>query len=1003
MRPVPFRSFVVVLLTVLSGPVLATAIPSIDVFAGQSQTVTLPANGPWLLEAAAPQTVAAVDLPEAASAIARQDGHLLLAAGRHLLVYSDDLPSPEVSPEPDADLALPFSARLLLPQGRHYLLVGEQGLSIVDAGDIRSPRVIGQLAGSGPVTAAAIAGERLYLVGRQGHLRVIDIHRPARPRLVAEGDLGAGVMDIAIAGSYFYVAAAERGVQIYDLRQTDGWRPVAGYVTTGPALALHLRDGLAYVACSDAGVTVLDVADPRQPRWLGSHQQVGSVSGLSGDGERLYVLGDGRLTVIDVSHPAMPSILSAAPLSTPVVDLLPAGDKRLFLLTAQQLRVVDVDVSVPEISNEGLDFGQGVNLGGQRRAVIRAGILYVADWFSGIHIYDVRDRRRPRLLASLHTPGSPKGIVLDGDVAYVADDDHGLQVIDIADPAQPRLIGHLQTPGLAYTPVIVGQRLYLASHRGGIQIIDIGQPTQPRLLSSYDTAGKAWSIRVRGQRAYVADDDNGLLVFDVSDDRAPRLIARYLAGGAVEEVLLDGDEAYLALFEGELQVVDIGGSAGPRLLARLSLPGNARGLERRGRTLYVAAWLAGIHVVDIHDPARPELIASHDTPGAAWGVRLASDTAYVLDWWGGLSLLDVSLPGRPRAIARYPARARVEAVATRGDYAYVAFGDAGLQVFDIRNPLNPTWVGGSEIDGAWQVALGEQQAFVVDRARRLHVVDISDPFSLRRQRRLTLTATPVQMAAFGRWLYWRDSDGRLGRLDADSGHVEALAAGDIYRDLWASDERIVATRETGEVQVLRPAANGDLLLVRQYPGRADIRQARIFGGRAFVLRPGTGYLPLVGKAGEAARPLYADRGGLRDIQADRQGGLYVLTVEGAVIQLDGRRGQWRPVARYRPRVPATAMTLHRGVLYLAGANQLIAVRTLTGLTGGARGRLRLPATMPLGDYRFVTLETPYRVGAQRLQVRRKPYRRPRLSAEALRRLVDERQQGDPGTVSAPPP
>ena len=979
----------------------------LEVYAGARQQLTIPLpqreDASLVLEAARPWLRQRVPLSGRATAMVQQGDHLLVAVADRLEVHAATRP---LTGRPVATLGLSFAPRFLSVVGASAVLVGRQRFAIVDIADMRRPRLLAEqaIAGGEVVATALDADGRLFLAASDGHLRVVDVSLPESPERVAEVDLGTAVQALAVADGRLFVAAGEAGLAIYDVQDLPDVKRLGGYRTTGPALDLVVASGLVYLASGGQGITILDAHDPGRTSWLGSHQQVGDVRHLRLRGDRLYTLGQGRLAILDVAHPAMPSIVTAVDLAAEARALLPSGEVA-YLLTTDALALVDIAVETPEIGNEGLDFGQGVNLGGQRRAAIRDGLLYVADWFSGIHVYDIRGRGRPRLLASLHTPGSPKGIVLDGDHAYVADDDHGLEVVDIADPRHPRLVTRLQTAGLAYTPVVVGQRLYLASHRGGFQIIDISRPEAPRLVSAVDTPGKSWSIRVQGHHAYVADDDNGLLVYDLADERAPRLVARYSPGGDVEDVLIDGDTAYLALFEGGLHVLDIHRPEAPRPIARLRLPGNTRGLERVGRRLYVAGWLAGVHVIDIAEPRRPRLLATYDTPGAAWGVRVDEGRAYVLDWWGGLSVLDVSQAARPRLVARYPdAAARVRRVAAQGDYLFVAYGRAGFQVFDIRNPLNPTWVTGVETGDARDLVLDGGRAYCLDADGDLHVIRIADPFAVAEERRIPLGTEPRQIVALRGYVYLVDGTGRLAVLDPRTATVAPVEGQRDIVDLWQDGRRLVAATSVGEVRIYSLADPARPVVDHRYPVGVGVAQARLLAGRAFVYEAGRGYSPLV--AAKAGRPLLGLRARMRDIQGDGRSTLYALDEDGSVLQIDASEAAWRPVARYRPLQPATAMTLYRGVLYLAGGPQIVALRTLASLTverGTGGVRLGLPAELPLGDY----LLRPVGADAASLEprllhVRRRPYNKSRLSAEALRRLVAEHRRQRPAAEGAAP-
>ncbi len=1002
--PLLRTSLSIVLLLVSASP---PALERYEIYAGDRQRLTIPLSPErgrsLVVEAARPWLRQTVPLAARPAALALVGDHLLMAVGRRLEIHAAIQP---LAGRPVATLGLSFAPRFLVATASHAILVGADRFVVVDISDMRRPRPLAerQIPG-GAVSAVAMDDDgRLFMATAEGRLNVFDVSLPAAPEALGQQALGLPVGALAASADRLYVAAGREGVAIYDTGDAAAIVRLGRYRTTGPAVDLVVDGDVVYVASGAWGITLLDVGDPEHPLWLGSHQQVGDVRRLRLQGDRLMTLGiDGRFGILDVGRPSMPSIVASARLPASVHDLLPAA-RSVYLLSDDALSLVDTDVEPPEIGNEGLDFGQGVNLGGQRRAAVRDGLLYVADWFSGIHVYDIRGTVRPRLLSSLHTPGSPKGICLDGDYAYVADDDHGLEVVDVSDPSRPRLVARLQTSGLAYTPVVVGQRLYLASHRGGFQIVDITDPSSPRLVASVDTPGKAWSIRVRDGIAYVADDENGLLVFDLADEGHPRLLARYSPGGAVEDVVIDGDIAYLALFEGGLHVLDIRRPEAPRRVARLPLPGNARGLELDGDRLFVAGWLAGVHEVDVRDRRHPRLLSSYDTPGAAWGVRVVDGRAYVLDWWGGLSVVDVSVPARPRGLARYPAsEGRVRRLAVAGDYAFVAYGQAGFQVFDIRNPLNPTWITGLDLGDARDLAVDGGRAYVLDGRRRVHVVRIDDPFAIAEQGVVELAADPGQIVAVRGLAYLTDASGHLAVLDPDSGVVAPVAGERDIVDLWQDGHRLVATTSAGEVRVYSLADPARPVVDHRYPVPAGVSQARLLAGRAFVYAPGVGYAPLVAPAGGRPAPLFGVAGGMRDIQGDGRSTLFALGEDGTILQIDASGAEWRPVVRYRPLQPATAMTFHRGVLYLAGGAGIVALRTLGEVTvdPGAGGvRLGVPPDLPLGDYLLLLEMAGADAGTPRLlHVRRRPYGS-RPSAEALRRLVAEHRRrqasGDAG-------
>lgn len=634
------------------------------------------------------------------------------------------------SPSGEQNRAL---SRLHVFGDKVYVVDGNQSVWIRDAasGELLTPQPV--FATSSSIVDLQAADNSLFVALADGVLWSIDVSHPEAPSRLAQVSLAHAPRRLAWSGRWLCIAH-EDGVSVVDM-STPGAPAMRGSyrIPEGGAYDLAVADTLLLAAAGRQGVMVLELAEDGTLRWRGSHQETGDTRHLAADGTLAAAANvRGEVLVLDISMPNLPSITHALP-ATADVDGLALVGNMLAIASAQTVQVWDVSHSPPRFSNDALNAGEGINFGGQRKGQLVGDRLYVADWFSGIHIYDVSFPRQPRLLSSYHTPGSPKGVVVKDGIAFIADDDHGLQVVNVRNPRAPVFVASLQTEGLAYTPVIGEDgKLYLASHRGGFQIIDITHPDAPQLLGQVDTPGKAWSIAVASHIAFVADAEAGLLIFDVRDSGQPSLIGQFNPGGNAEDVWVENNTAYVAFFDDGLYELDVSDPAAPQIRAHLNTPGNARGLEKVGQHLFVADWLAGLHIVDAQEPGRPQLRASYDTPGAAWGVRVAGDEAFVFDWWGGLIVLDVSNPLRPRWLADYNQSTPVRGVEARGRYLFAAQGAQGLQVFDINNPLNPTWTTGLEMGGfAHDVALANGRALVAAGDAGLSVVNVSDPFRPR--------------------------------------------------------------------------------------------------------------------------------------------------------------------------------------------------------------------------------------------------------------------------------
>lgn len=796
----------------------------------------------------------------------------------------------------------------------------------------------------------------LFVALADGTLWSIDVTKSDTPTRLAQLTLPHSPRRLALSGNWLCVADKE-GVSVIDVSARGALSLLHVFpVPAGGVYDLALKDSLVLAAAGEQGVLVLDLTERGVLEWRGSHQAAGDVRRIVSNGDLTAAATlRGEVLVFDVSMPNMPSITHALPEQEPV-ESLAFVDSTLVIAGSKALSIWDVSAMPPRLSNDALNAGEGINFGGQRKGQLLGNRLYVADWFSGLHIYDVSFPNQPRLLSSYHTPGSPKGVVVKNDIAYIADDDHGLQVINVSNPLAPMFVAALQTEGLAYTPVIAEDgKLYLASHRGGFQIIDITRADMPRLLGQVDTPGKAWSIAVAGHVAYVADSESGLLIFDVQNSAEPVLLGQFSPGGNAEDVWVEGNTAYVAFFDDGLYELDISDPKTPQIRAHLATPGNARGLEKVGDQLFIADWFGGLQVVDVKNPGRPQLRATYDTPGAAWGLRVTEKHAFVFDWWGGLLVLDITDPLHPHALGDYNQSTRIRALAARGRYVYAAQGERGLQVFDINNPLNPTWTTGLELPGfAHDVALAQDRALVATGDKGLVMVDVSDPFQPRIIETLRLPLGAIRVKIAKQMAMVLDEQGGIGKVRLDPrGDLDLVSYASLgLRDAFLVNNTIYAVTHAGGLvvgDVTKPAREWQALSL-------SYRATALAGSKAWLaIASEDGGIHLYTEPVVNAAPIATFSLG-EPIHALATDGhiLYVAAADNNVIALDVN-DIWHPVlaGKYPARNIPSALLFHERYIYGSG-NYLWALsplpRVTTTVTAPNSWELALPPTLPEGSY-----------------------------------------------------
>lgn len=858
-----------------------------------------------------------------------------------------------------ADWKTPHRVEHLAASTESVFIAGDRKISLLNTKD-GSTRFSQAL--TDPVVAIAVDRHYATVVTSRGDLLFLSMTEslPTLQRFTHDHPLSSPIALDATRIAYM----VDQSIVIEEPDfSTHSLRIMARTPLDTPVLALRwMVDGLLIV--NARGTTLMTYTAEAGLNW-GSHldhRTRGDSTPRITVGNTLVALtheGD-TTTLIDVALPQHQEILGILPTTPLGTQAFAHSERFLIQITSTDGRIWDLNALPAPLTNEHLATGEGVNLGGQRRAHLDPikKLLYVADWFSGLHIYDLTEPDQPHLLSSYHTPGSPKGVVVKNNIAYVADDDKGLRVIDVSDARRPHEITALSTPGLAYTPVIDGDGLYLASHRGGFQIINIADPQQPRIVSDTRTGGKAWSIVVRDHIAYVACSEAGLWIYDVHDPAQPKLLSQYAPGGNAEEVILDGPRAYVAFFEDGVHILDINQPDQPRVISTFATRGNARGLALRDTTLFVADWLAGIRAVDISDQKQVRVIADFDTPGAAWGIKISGPHAYVLDWWGGLLTLDINTPKQIRTLDRFPACENCSDIDVTERYAYIATGQRGVQVFDIKNSLNPTWITGFDLAQPARYLARVGDALLVAGLSEISLIDTHDPF--HPQRRATLeSCAPIVWIRNGPGHIAIGCEDELRVIEVDPTRMTLTQKIDElgpYADVATVLGTWVAITREGAITSIDPHPKTTFEDEFRLPLRSGLRRAHSSGGKLVLV--GENHVTVLADDGHVLQKLVDSDIALGEgsslLTDDTLLVSHARAINAYHISSDGRLVHQ---AKYTLADSMSGLSTRNGYAYGASAGLITAVRLLpkwpvTDTTANPV-TLTLPETLPAGRYGWV--------------------------------------------------
>lgn len=286
---------------------------------------------------------------------------------------------------------------------------------------------------------------------------------------------------------------------------------------------------------------------------------------LAKTGDHCYVMcGGNRMTVVDVSTPATPTIAA---------NLVNSGSFSVAL---------GIDAAGP--------------------------YCYVTNWVaSRLSVVDVSTPTTPAVVGTVTDTTALReaiGVVVDGDYCYVASDrvtigQGGIGIVDVSVPTAPVVVGQATyNPGGASASGIVkiGNFCYVtaASSPGSLAIFDVTNPATPSLVSSHTGYNVRSGLAGSGTTLYsLSANSDELAVIDISGTPTTVGTVSGTELDGAHEAVIDGTIVYVtARFADSVVAVDVGTPASPAVVTTLvdgtNLDG-ASGIIQDGSFLYVTA------------------------------------------------------------------------------------------------------------------------------------------------------------------------------------------------------------------------------------------------------------------------------------------------------------------------------------------------------------------------------------------------------------------------------
>lgn len=180
-------------------------------------------------------------------------------------------------------------------------------------------------------------------------------------------------------------------------------------------------------------------------------------------------------------------------------------------------------------------YARDVKLDGERAYLQLSDINPGRSWYQYISVIDVKNPKRPRLLATLDTTDTLKGFDVAGGKLYTAETRYVVETIynqpqarpassrvivqDLKNPDHPKALGAFKIDGGVQALKVDGSRAYLVKDGGAFLSLDISNPKQPRELGSVQLPDPVVaSLVISRGRAFMVGTGKVLIV-NVADPR----------------------------------------------------------------------------------------------------------------------------------------------------------------------------------------------------------------------------------------------------------------------------------------------------------------------------------------------------------------------------------------------------------------------------------------------------------------------------------------------------
>ncbi|MDR0579010.1 MAG: hypothetical protein LBG21_00185 [Campylobacteraceae bacterium] len=478
----------------------------------------------------------------------------------------------------------------------------------------------------------------------------------------------------------------------------------------------------------NGNLTIVDVSNPANPILISSIKFKGGTHDviLSSDDTKVFVTGyyDSNLNIVDVNNLANPMLIGSINVGNYIRDITLSSDNtKAFVATDGGLIIIDIEEFInnqlPPIIQSGLTLQVNENsLGGTFVGQLNVYNAYTIN-LSGTGSENFKVYNNGTIVVA-------EGANLD----YESKTGYALKATAVNDYGNSNTVSiYININNLLdILPVLQDTHLDIYKITPAdttIGVIKVTSSMHCNVIEYISDDNSMFGVRDNGDvytKTITSKGNYTINVYALSSCGNSNTVKLTISAdnimGSINSmqaynVVLSSDDTKAFVtdcFGNNLNIIDVSNPANPILISSIHV-GNFRGvtLSSDDTRVFVVDDDGNLKIVDVNNPANPILISSIYVGGYIYDVVLSSDNtkAFVNDYLGGnLTIVIVSNPANPILISSIYVGDTYGVTLSSDDTKVFVVGSRNLKIVDVSNPANPILISSINVGNyAYDIAL----------------------------------------------------------------------------------------------------------------------------------------------------------------------------------------------------------------------------------------------------------------------------------------------------------